>query len=82
MPHATADDGVRLYYEESGAGVPVIFVHEYAGDHGAGNRSCAISATATAPSPTMPAGYPPSDVPADPAAYYARSAPPTISLPC
>ena len=33
MPHATADDGVRLYYEETGSGIPVIFVHEYAGDH-------------------------------------------------
>ena len=33
MPHATTDDGVRLYYEETGAGRPVIFVHEYAGDY-------------------------------------------------
>jgi pimeloyl-ACP methyl ester carboxylesterase len=32
MPHATADDGVRLYYEETGAGAPVVFVHEFAGD--------------------------------------------------
>ena len=33
MPHALTDDGVRLYYEEAGSGTPVIFVHEYAGDH-------------------------------------------------
>jgi pimeloyl-ACP methyl ester carboxylesterase len=32
MPHATADDDVKLYYEETGAGVPVVFVHEFAGD--------------------------------------------------
>ena len=32
MPHATTDAGVRLYYEETGSGRPVIFVHEYAGD--------------------------------------------------
>ena len=32
MPYAAADDGVKLYYEETGAGVPVIFVHEFAGD--------------------------------------------------
>ena len=32
MPHITAQDGVRLYYEEVGQGTPVIFVHEYAGD--------------------------------------------------
>ena len=33
MPHITAQDGTRLYYEEAGHGTPVIFVHEYAGDY-------------------------------------------------
>ena len=33
MPHITARDGTRLYYEEAGSGTPVIFVHEYAGDY-------------------------------------------------
>ena len=33
MPTLTTDDGVRLYYEETGAGTPVVFVHEFAGDH-------------------------------------------------
>jgi pimeloyl-ACP methyl ester carboxylesterase len=69
MPHATADDGVRLYYEESGSGIPVIFVHEYAGDHRSwepqmrhfGQRYRAITYAAR--------GYPPSDVPADVAKY-------------
>ncbi len=32
MPHITTDDGVRLYYEESGTGTPLVFVHEFAGD--------------------------------------------------
>jgi pimeloyl-ACP methyl ester carboxylesterase len=32
MPHAAADDGVRLYYEE-GSGAPIVFVNEFAGDH-------------------------------------------------
>jgi pimeloyl-ACP methyl ester carboxylesterase len=27
------DDGVQLYYEEAGSGTPVVFVHEFAGDH-------------------------------------------------
>ncbi len=69
MPHATADDGVRLYYEESGSGIPVIFVHEYAGDHRSweaqmrhfGQRYRAITYSAR--------GYPPSDVPEDVAKY-------------
>ncbi|WP_428538744.1 alpha/beta fold hydrolase [Rhodopila sp.] len=69
MPVATTDDGVRLHYEESGSGVPVIFVHEFAGDHRAweaqmrhfGQRYRAISYAAR--------GYPPSDVPDDVAKY-------------
>jgi pimeloyl-ACP methyl ester carboxylesterase len=63
MPFATTDDGVRLHYEETGSGIPVIFVHEFAGDHRAweaqmrhfGQRYRAITYAAR--------GYPPSDVP-------------------
>ena len=69
MPHATADDGVKLYYEETGAGVPVIFVHEFAGDLRSweaqlrhfGQRFRAIAYNAR--------GYPPSDVPDDVGKY-------------
>jgi pimeloyl-ACP methyl ester carboxylesterase len=75
MPFATTDDGVRLYYEETGSGTPVIFVHEFAGDHRAweaqmrhfGQRYRAITYGAR--------GYPPSDVPAEVAKYsQARAA--------
>lgn len=75
MPHALTDDGVRLYYEETGSGTPVIFVHEYAGDHRAwepqmrhfGQRYRAITFAAR--------GYPPSDVPEDVSKYsQARAA--------
>jgi pimeloyl-ACP methyl ester carboxylesterase len=75
MPHALTDDGVNLYYEECGSGTPVIFVHEYAGDHRAwepqmrhfGRRHRAITYAAR--------GYPPSDVPDDVAKYsQARAA--------
>ncbi len=69
MPHATTDDGVRLYYEETGSGQPVLFVHEFAGDwrswepqlrhFGARYRAIAYNAR----------GYPPSDVPPDASAY-------------
>lgn len=69
MPIATAEDGVNLYYEETGAGTPVIFVHEFAGDlrnwepqlRHFGQRYRAIAFNAR--------GYPPSDVPADVEAY-------------
>jgi len=33
MPYVTADDGVRLYYEEAGQGTPVLFVHEFLGEY-------------------------------------------------
>jgi hypothetical protein len=33
MPQATTDDGVKLYFEKTGSGVPILFVHEFAGDH-------------------------------------------------
>ena len=32
VPYATAD-GTRLYFEETGSGTPIVFVHEFAGDH-------------------------------------------------
>jgi len=70
MPYATAADGVKLYYEAAGAGTPVIFVHEFAGDMRAwepqmrhfGRRYRCISFNAR--------GYPPSDVP--PAGAYSQ----------
>jgi pimeloyl-ACP methyl ester carboxylesterase len=40
----TADDGVKLYYEETGAGTPIVFAHEFAGDHRSGSRRCALLA--------------------------------------
>ena len=69
MPHVTADDGVKLYYEETGSGVPVVFVHEFAGDLRSwepqlrrfGQRHRAVAYNAR--------GYPPSDVPPDAASY-------------
>ncbi len=33
MPHLTTDDGVRIYYEETGTGTPIVFVHEFADDY-------------------------------------------------
>jgi len=33
VSYVTTDDGVRLYYEDTGSGVPLVFVHEFAGDH-------------------------------------------------
>ena len=32
MPYATARDGTQLYYEQTGRGTPIVFVHEFSGD--------------------------------------------------
>ncbi len=69
MPYATTRDNVRLYYEETGSGTPILFIHEFAGDHrnwepqmryfSRPHRCIAYSAR----------GYRPSDVPSDGKAY-------------
>ena len=71
MPHLTTDDGVKLFYQETGAGIPIVFVHEFAGDHRCwepqvryfGRRYRCITYNAR--------GYPPSDVPAGRRALFA-----------
>lgn len=69
MATLTTDDGVRLYYEDTGEGTPVVFVHEFAGDwrswepqvrHFSRRYRC-ITYSAR--------GYLPSDVPEDPRQY-------------
>ena len=69
MPSLASTDGTSLYYEESGTGTPVLFIHEFAGNHrtwtaqvaslGKTHRCIAYSAR----------GYPPSDVPDSDDAY-------------
>jgi len=64
MPYAEAQ-GARLYYETTGSGTPILFIHEFGGDHrswedqvrhfGRGWRCVTWAAR----------GYPPSDCPED-----------------
>src|ERR1700745_2299105 len=67
-------DGVALHVESTGTGTPLLFIHEFAGDHrswepqvrffGRGYRCVTYAAR----------GYPPSGVPAGPAAYSQQRA--------
>lgn len=69
MPYAVTRDDVRLYFEETGTGMPIVFVHEFAADCASwepqmryfsrGHRCIAYSAR----------GYTPSDIPDSDAAY-------------
>jgi pimeloyl-ACP methyl ester carboxylesterase len=69
MPHISARDGVRLYYEEAGSGSAVVFVHEYAGDWRSFEAQMRFFARAHRCVTYSQRGYPPSDVPGDPARY-------------
>jgi pimeloyl-ACP methyl ester carboxylesterase len=69
MAYAPTDDGVRLYYEEAGAGVPVVFVHEFAGDHRSWEPQMRFFSRRHRCIAYAARGYPPSDVPEDVASY-------------
>jgi pimeloyl-ACP methyl ester carboxylesterase len=68
MAFATSK-GTRIYFEEHGSGVPILFLHEFGGDHrswidqvryfGRGWRCITVAAR----------GFPPSDMPNDDASY-------------
>jgi pimeloyl-ACP methyl ester carboxylesterase len=66
---ASAPDGARLYYEEAGAGTPILFVSEFAGDHRSWEPQLRSFARRYRCVVYAPRGYPPSDVPGDVAAY-------------
>ena len=65
---------MRLYYEEAGAGVPVVFVHEFAGDHRSWEPQMRFFSRRHRCIAYAARGYPPSDVPPDVASYSQRRA--------
>jgi pimeloyl-ACP methyl ester carboxylesterase len=69
MPMLTTDDGVSLHYEDVGSGAPMVFVHEYAGDHRSWEMQLRFFARRYRCIAFAARGYPPSEVPADPEKY-------------
>jgi pimeloyl-ACP methyl ester carboxylesterase len=65
MPYVSAEDGVKLYYEEAGEGLPIIFVHEFGGDHRSYEPQIRYFARRYRCIAYNARGYPPSDVPED-----------------
>jgi pimeloyl-ACP methyl ester carboxylesterase len=63
MPILRTDDGVNLYYEEAGTGTPIVFVHEFAGDHRSWEPQLRHFARSHRCIAYNARGYPPSDVP-------------------
>ena len=74
MQFAKTDDGVRLYYEEVGAGTPIVFVHEFGGDHRSWEAQMRYFARRHRCISFAARGYPPSDVPESADSYSQRRA--------
>lgn len=74
MPYANAHDGVRLWFEESGAGTPIVFVHEFGGDHRSWEPQMRAFSRRHRCVTFGARGYPPSDVPEDLEAYSQANA--------
>jgi pimeloyl-ACP methyl ester carboxylesterase len=69
MPKIKTADGVSLYYEETGSGTPIVFVHEFAGDYRTWEPQMRYFARSHRCVTYSQRGYPPSDVPNEPARY-------------
>jgi pimeloyl-ACP methyl ester carboxylesterase len=63
MPHLTTDDGIKLYYEETGSGTPIVFVHEFAGDYRSWEPQVRYLSRRYRCIAFNARGWPPSDVP-------------------
>ncbi len=74
MAYVNTDDGVKLFYEDTGSGLPIVFAHEFAGDYRSwepqvrhfSRRYRCITYNAR--------GYPPSDVPPEAVSYSQQRA--------
>jgi len=63
MAFMTASDGVKLYYEETGSGTAIIFIHEFSGDHRAWESQVRFFSRRYRCITFCARGYPPSEVP-------------------
>jgi pimeloyl-ACP methyl ester carboxylesterase len=68
MP-TTRVNGINIFYEEAGAGAPLVFVHEFAGEARSWHLQMRFFARRYRCIAFNARGYPPSDVPDDPKAY-------------
>ena len=74
MTMISAPDGCRLYVEETGAGEPILFLHEFAGDHRSWEPQVRHFSRAHRCITYAARGYLPSDVPNDPEQYGQEAA--------
>jgi pimeloyl-ACP methyl ester carboxylesterase len=65
MPRIATPDGTHLHYEEAGTGTPILFIHEFGGNHESWEPQMRHFARRHRCITYAARGYPPSDVPAD-----------------
>jgi pimeloyl-ACP methyl ester carboxylesterase len=68
MPHAPSQ-GARIYYEETGKGTPILFIHEFGGDHRSWNDQMRHFGRGWRCITWAARGYPLSDAPDDEKLY-------------
>jgi pimeloyl-ACP methyl ester carboxylesterase len=68
MPHAPSQ-GARIYYEETGQGTPILFIHEFGGDHRSWDDQMRHFGRSWRCITWAARGYPGSDAPADEKLY-------------
>jgi pimeloyl-ACP methyl ester carboxylesterase len=69
MPLLATDDGVKVYYEDTGSGAPVVFVHEFAGDCRSWEPQVRYLSRRYRCITFNARGWPPSEVPPEVASY-------------
>lgn len=69
MPDFQTPDGITLYYEETGAGAPIVFVHEFGGDYRSWHRQIPALSQNHRCITYAARGFLPSDVPSDRSQY-------------
>src|SRR6201985_1280834 len=74
MPHLTTDDGVKLYYEETGKGIPIVCIPELPGDVRSWEQQVRHFSKYYRCITFNARGYPPSDVPKDQEKYSQEQA--------
>jgi pimeloyl-ACP methyl ester carboxylesterase len=75
MPYVTTDDGVKLYYEETGTGDSILFAHEFGGHYPSWEPQVRYFSRRYRCITYAARGWPPSDIPESVSAYsQARAA--------
>jgi len=65
MPHIPTPDDISLYYEETGEGTPILFIHEFGGNHASWEPQMRYFSRRHRCITYAARGYPPSGVPKD-----------------